>query len=51
MGPVITDESKKRILNYIELGEKEGAVLARDGRKDAIASSKGYFVGPTSWTK
>ena len=36
MGPVITAESKKRILSYIELGEKEGAVLARDGRKDAV---------------
>src|SRR5215467_10854121 len=34
MGPVITEEAKKRILGYIELGEKEGAVLARDGRKD-----------------
>jgi len=47
MGPVITAESKKRILSYIELGEKEGAVLARDGRKDAAAGGKGYFVGPT----
>jgi malonate-semialdehyde dehydrogenase (acetylating) / methylmalonate-semialdehyde dehydrogenase len=47
MGPVITDESKKRILGYIELGEKEGAVLARDGRKDPIAKAAGYFVGPT----
>jgi malonate-semialdehyde dehydrogenase (acetylating)/methylmalonate-semialdehyde dehydrogenase len=47
MGPVITDESKKRILSYIELGEKEGAVLARDGRKDPVANGKGYFVGPT----
>ena len=47
MGPVITDESKKRILSYIELGEKEGAVLARDGRKDPVANDKGYFVGPT----
>jgi malonate-semialdehyde dehydrogenase (acetylating)/methylmalonate-semialdehyde dehydrogenase len=47
MGPVITDESKKRILSYIELGEKEGAVLARDGRKDPAANGKGYFVGPT----
>src|SRR6266700_378596 len=47
MGPVITAESKKRILGYIELSEKEGAVLARDGRKDAVAGGKGYFVGPT----
>src|SRR5947208_2041181 len=36
MGPVISDESKKRILSYIELGEKEGAVLARDGRRDQV---------------
>lgn len=47
MGPVITAESKKRILSYIELGEQEGAVLARDGRKDAVTNSKGFFVGPT----
>ena len=47
MGPVITDESKKRILSYIELGEKEGAVLARDGRKDSVSRGNGYFVGPT----
>jgi malonate-semialdehyde dehydrogenase (acetylating)/methylmalonate-semialdehyde dehydrogenase len=47
MGPVITAESKKRILSYIELGEKEGAVLARDGRKDAASKGAGYFVGPT----
>ncbi len=47
MGPVITDEAKKRILSYIELGEKEGATLARDGRKDAVTRGEGYFVGPT----
>lgn len=47
MGPVINAEAKKRILNYIELGEKDGAALARDGRKDAVARSAGYFLGPT----
>lgn len=47
MGPVISDDAKKRILSYIDLGEKEGATLARDGRKDAIARGRGYFVGPT----
>ncbi len=47
MGPVITEEARKRILSYIELGEKEGAVLARDGRKDPVCSGNGYFVGPT----
>jgi len=47
MGPVISEESKKRILSYIELGEKEGATLARDGRNDAITRDQGYFLGPT----
>jgi malonate-semialdehyde dehydrogenase (acetylating)/methylmalonate-semialdehyde dehydrogenase len=47
MGPVITDEAKKRILSYIELAEKEGATLARDGRKDPVCGGNGYFVGPT----
>jgi malonate-semialdehyde dehydrogenase (acetylating)/methylmalonate-semialdehyde dehydrogenase len=51
MGPVITEESKKRILNYIELGEKDGATLARDGRKDAVATRDGFFVGPTIFDK
>ena len=47
MGPVITAEARQRILNYIELGEKEGATLARDGRKDSVTREKGFFVGPT----
>ena len=47
MGPVITAEAKKRILSYVDLAEKEGAVLARDGRSDPVARGKGYFVGPT----
>jgi malonate-semialdehyde dehydrogenase (acetylating) / methylmalonate-semialdehyde dehydrogenase len=47
MGPVISEEAKKRILSYIELGEKEGATLMRDGRKDSVTAGNGYFVGPT----
>jgi malonate-semialdehyde dehydrogenase (acetylating) / methylmalonate-semialdehyde dehydrogenase len=47
MGPVISPEAKKRILSYIELGEKEGATLARDGRKDSATTGGGFFVGPT----
>ena len=47
MGPVITDEARKRILSYIDLGEKEGATLARDGRRDAVSKGEGFFVGPT----
>jgi malonate-semialdehyde dehydrogenase (acetylating) / methylmalonate-semialdehyde dehydrogenase len=47
MGPVISPEAKKRILSYIELGEKEGATLARDGRRDSATTGDGFFVGPT----
>jgi malonate-semialdehyde dehydrogenase (acetylating)/methylmalonate-semialdehyde dehydrogenase len=47
LGPVIRDSHKERTLGYIETGEKEGAKLVRDGRKDDAAKEKGYFVGPT----
>lgn len=46
LGPVIRDSHKEKTLNYIETGEKEGATLVRDGRKDEV-EEKGYFVGPT----
>ncbi|KAA9031163.1 CoA-acylating methylmalonate-semialdehyde dehydrogenase [Niallia endozanthoxylica] len=47
LGPVIRESHKARTINYIEIGESEGASLIRDGRKDAAASEDGYFVGPT----
>ncbi|MEQ2528052.1 CoA-acylating methylmalonate-semialdehyde dehydrogenase [Robertmurraya yapensis] len=47
LGPVIRKENKERTANYIEIGEQEGAVLVRDGRKDEAYHQDGYFVGPT----
>ena len=47
LGPVIRQENKERTANYIEIGEKEGATLIRDGRKDEAYHEKGYFIGPT----
>jgi malonate-semialdehyde dehydrogenase (acetylating)/methylmalonate-semialdehyde dehydrogenase len=47
MGPIINTEARERILKYIDLGEKEGAKLVRDGRKDECCDQEGYFVGPT----
>lgn len=47
LGPVIRETHKERTLKYIETGEKEGAKLVRDGRKDDKAKREGYFVGPT----
>jgi malonate-semialdehyde dehydrogenase (acetylating)/methylmalonate-semialdehyde dehydrogenase len=48
MGPVITPESKARIIDLIGTGEKQGARLTVDGR-DLVVSGleKGFFVGPT----
>lgn len=47
LGPVIRDSHKARTIGYIEAGEKEGALLVRDGRKDAAVNGQGYFIGPT----
>lgn len=51
LGPVIREQHKQRTLSYIEKGVEEGAKLIRDGRKDAQAKEKGYFVGPTIFDK
>ena len=48
MGPVISDEHKQKIENYISLGVKEGATLILDGRGIKIQGyENGSFVGPT----
>ena len=47
MGPLITSEHRDRVLKYIDIGEREGAKLARDGRTDSAAKTEGNFVGPT----
>jgi malonate-semialdehyde dehydrogenase (acetylating)/methylmalonate-semialdehyde dehydrogenase len=43
--PVTTDEARKRISGYIELGEQEGAKVLVDGRLDH--GDEGFFLGPT----
>ncbi|MEW5759464.1 MAG: CoA-acylating methylmalonate-semialdehyde dehydrogenase [Candidatus Thermoplasmatota archaeon] len=48
MGPVISKESKERIIGYIENGIKEGAKLILDGRNIKVKGYEdGYFIGPT----
>jgi malonate-semialdehyde dehydrogenase (acetylating)/methylmalonate-semialdehyde dehydrogenase len=46
MGPVISSAHKKRVLDYIERGEAEGADLVVDGRETKNTSG-GNFLGPT----
>lgn len=48
LGPVITPQSKKRILSLIDSGEKEGARVVLDGRGYAPEKyPNGNWVGPT----
>lgn len=46
LGPVIRESNKERTLQYIGIGEEQGAELVRDGRQDKVPE-QGYFVGPT----
>jgi 1-pyrroline-5-carboxylate dehydrogenase len=43
MGPVISEPAMKGILDYIEVGKKEGRLMTGGGR----AAGDGYFVEPT----
>ena len=48
MGPVISLQSKNRIVSYINRGVDEGARLLVDGRGIEVQSyAGGFFVGPT----
>jgi len=51
VGPIINDKQLKRVLDYIEIGKKDGATLTLGGRqaKDG-KTSKGLFVEPTIFT-
>jgi len=43
MGPVINESAMRSILDYVEVGKKEGRLVAGGGR----APGDGYFVQPT----
>lgn len=46
MGPVISQESKERILGLIQSAQDDGAALLVDGRKD-VDHLPGFFLRPT----
>ena len=47
-GPVVTPEHKKRIEQWIDTAEKEGAEVVVDGRGFSLQGHEdGFFVGPT----
>ncbi|WP_251551424.1 CoA-acylating methylmalonate-semialdehyde dehydrogenase [Neobacillus muris] len=51
LGPVIRNSQKERTIKYIDIGEREGAILLRDGREDPAVDKEGYFIGPTIFDK
>ena len=52
MGPLITQKHQQKVLNFIDLGEQQGADLVVDGRKGRVAGcEQGFFVFPTLFDK
>lgn len=48
MGPLVSKKAQEKVINYIDIGEKEGGKVILDGRgAKAEGYEKGYFVGPT----
>jgi 1-pyrroline-5-carboxylate dehydrogenase len=45
MGPVVNDKAMASILNYIEIGKKEGRLIHGGGR--ATEAGDGYYIQPT----
>jgi len=45
MGPVVSEKAMKSILNYIEIGKKEGRLIHGGG--PAKEAGDGYFIQPT----
>ncbi|WP_236792148.1 aldehyde dehydrogenase [Amycolatopsis sp. GM8] len=51
VGPMVTEAQRKRVLNYLDIGVAEGAVIAAQaGLPDDPRLSGGYFVRPTLLT-
>jgi malonate-semialdehyde dehydrogenase (acetylating)/methylmalonate-semialdehyde dehydrogenase len=48
MGPLITEQHRDRVVHLIEVGTKEGAKIATDGRGLKVAGVPGgFYLGPT----
>ncbi|KAH6885200.1 aldehyde dehydrogenase domain-containing protein [Thelonectria olida] len=50
-GPQVSKVQYERILEYVDIGKKEGATLASGGeRVDVSNKGKGFFIAPTVFT-
>src|SRR3569623_650979 len=51
-GPVVTAAHKKKVSDYIQMGQDEGAELVVDGRGITLQGyDKGFFIGPSLFDK
>jgi aldehyde dehydrogenase (NAD+) len=49
-GPQVSKVQYERVLEYIDIGKKEGATLAAGGEPLKIGDGKGFFITPTVFT-
>jgi len=47
LGAIASRSQLERVLNYVEIGTKEGGTLVAGGRRADIGTGKGYFMEPT----
>jgi len=47
IGPLISDKQKRRVLNYLDIGQQEGAEMVVGGDATEPELAKGFFVKPT----
>jgi len=51
MGPLISEEHLNKVIDYVEIGKQEGAVLLTGGKRPAKPElQKGFFYEPTVFT-
>jgi aldehyde dehydrogenase (NAD+) len=51
VGPLVSEAQRKRVRDYIEKGQKEGAKLVAGGTEPPGGFEKGYFVRPTVFSE
>jgi len=47
LGAIASKSQLERVLNYVEIGKKEGGQLIAGGSRADIGTGKGYFIEPT----
>ncbi|MFQ5777603.1 MAG: aldehyde dehydrogenase family protein [Terriglobia bacterium] len=47
LGAIVSEEQMKKVLEYVALGQQEGAKLVAGGERASVGNGKGYFVLPT----